>query len=62
MKYPRKNNTPSVYFALPHEYFGITERFSVFAATGFNAVLGVFLFLGFNRLSFLEKNQIVNMK
>ena len=47
---------------LPHEYFGITERFSVFAATGFNAVLGVFLFFGFNRLSFLEKNQIVNIK
>ena len=37
--------------ALPHEYFGIAERFSVFAATGFNAVLGVFLFFGFNRFS-----------
>lgn len=32
---------------VPPQYFGITERFSVFAATGFNAVLGVYLFLGF---------------
>ena len=29
------------------KYFGIVERFSVFAATGFNAVLGVYLFNGF---------------
>ncbi|MDD3413868.1 MAG: DUF998 domain-containing protein [Lachnospiraceae bacterium] len=29
------------------EFFGIPERFSVFAATGFNAVLGIYLFLGF---------------
>ena len=33
--------------ALPKEYFGIPERFSVFAATGFNAVLGLYLFNGF---------------
>lgn len=32
---------------VPPQYFGIVERFSVFAATGFNAVLGVYLFLGF---------------
>lgn len=32
---------------VPREYFGIPERFSVFAATGFNAVLGVYLFCGF---------------
>lgn len=32
---------------VPKEYFGIPERFSVFAATGFNAVLGVYLFRGF---------------
>ena len=32
---------------VPVEYFGIPERFSVFAATGFNAVLGVYLFGGF---------------
>ena len=30
----------------PKEYFGIFERFSVFAATGFNAALGIFLFAG----------------
>ena len=29
---------------VPEEYFGIVERFSVFAATGFNAVLGIHLF------------------
>ena len=33
---------------VPKEFFGIPERFSVFAATGFNAVLGIYLFLGFN--------------
>ncbi|MBR6101106.1 MAG: DUF998 domain-containing protein [Ruminococcus sp.] len=33
--------------ALPKAYFGIFERFSVFAAAGFTAVLGVFLFNGF---------------
>ena len=32
---------------VPPEYFGIVERFSVFAAVGFNAVLGWFLFKGF---------------
>lgn len=32
---------------VPVEYFGIPERFSVFAATGFNAVLGAYLFGGF---------------
>jgi hypothetical protein len=32
---------------VPAEYFGIPERFSVFAATGFNAVLGAYLFGGF---------------
>lgn len=29
---------------IPTEYFGIVERFSVFAATGFNAALGIHLF------------------
>lgn len=29
------------------EYFGLAERFSVFSAMGFIAVLGVYLFLGF---------------
>lgn len=28
------------------EYFGVVERFSVFAATGFNAALGIHLFAG----------------
>ena len=32
---------------VPKEFFGIPERFSVFAATCFNAVLGVYLFLAF---------------
>lgn len=30
---------------VPAKYFGIVERFSVFAATGFNAALGIHLFL-----------------
>ena len=30
--------------AVPAAYFGIVERFSVFAATGFNAALGIHLF------------------
>lgn len=34
---------------IPQSYFGIVERFSVFAATGFNAVLGIYLFLGFEK-------------
>ena len=29
---------------VPAEYFGVVERFSVFAATGFNTALGVHLF------------------
>lgn len=29
---------------VPKEYFGVVERFSVFAAVGYNAVLGVELF------------------
>ncbi len=32
---------------VPKEFFGIPERFSVFSATGFNAILGIYLFLGF---------------
>ncbi|MBG9987750.1 DUF998 domain-containing protein [Aerococcaceae bacterium DSM 111176] len=32
---------------VPAEYFGIPERFSVLAATGFNAVLGIYLLNGF---------------
>ena len=33
--------------AVPPQYFGIVERFSVFAAVGFNAVLGIYLFRNF---------------
>ena len=33
--------------AVSPDYFGIVERFSVFAAVGFNAVLGVYLLNGF---------------
>ena len=29
---------------VPAEYFGVVERFSDFAATGFNAALGIHLF------------------
>ena len=32
---------------VPSKYFGIPERFSVFAATGFNMILGLYLFTGF---------------
>ena len=35
--------------ALPPQYFGVAERFSVFAAVGFNAVLGWHLFRGFGK-------------
>lgn len=34
---------------IPTEYFGIVERFSVFSAVGFNAVLGAYLFNGFSK-------------
>jgi hypothetical protein len=33
--------------AVPHAYFGIVERCSVFSAVVFNAVLGIYLYLGF---------------
>jgi len=34
---------------VPKDYFGVVERFSVFAAVGFNAVLGIYLIHGFER-------------
>jgi len=37
--------------AAPPQYFGIVERFSVFSAVGFNAVLGLYLFDGFKKAS-----------
>ena len=36
--------------AVSPDYFGIVERFSVFAAVGFNAVLGVYLLNGFRNI------------
>ena len=39
---------------VPPQYFGIMERFSVFAAVGFNAVLGVYLFHGFRKAGGIE--------
>lgn len=41
----------------PPQYFGIVERFSVFAAVGFNAVLGLYLFAGFRESRSVEENQ-----
>ena len=40
---------------VPADYFGIVERFSVFAATGFNAALGIHLFC----MDAGEKNQFI---
>lgn len=40
----------------PREIFGIFERFSVFAVTIFNAILGICLFNGFN-FKELQKNE-----
>jgi hypothetical protein len=39
---------------VPPQYFGIVERFSVFAAVGFNAVLGWYLFNGFKGMGGVE--------
>lgn len=41
----------------PKELFGIFERFSVFSAVGFNAVLGLYLFGGFGHIG--EKRQLI---
>jgi len=38
---------PAGMAAFPPQYFGIFERFSTFAAVGFNAVLGIYLLNGF---------------
>ena len=37
--------------AAPPQYFGIFERFSVFSAVGFCAILGLYLFNGFKKAS-----------
>ncbi|KAF0091787.1 MAG: Uncharacterized protein FD141_1576 [Fusobacteria bacterium] len=44
----------------PEGVFGIFERFSVFAATGFNAVLGIYLFNGFG--GFVSNNPNTNIR
>lgn len=42
---------------VPPEYFGVTERFSVFAATAFTAILGLYVFFG---IDFIEnKSQTI---
>lgn len=41
---------------VPAAYFGVVERFSVFAATGFNAACGVLLFFGKGSSSLTEQN------
>ena len=41
----------------PPQYFGIVERFSVFAAVWFNAVLGFYLFAGFRESLSVEENR-----
>ena len=47
---------------VPKEFFGIPERFSVFAATVFNAVLGVYLFFGFNEQKQQRTLSVIIMK
>ena len=39
---------------VPPDYFGIVERFSVFSAVGFNAVLGMYLFQDFKKAGGIE--------
>ncbi|MDR1629280.1 MAG: DUF998 domain-containing protein [Oscillospiraceae bacterium] len=34
---------------VPRAYFGVVERLSVFSATGFTAILGLYLFSGFDK-------------
>jgi len=41
---------------VPKGYFGVMERFSVFAATGFTAVLGVYLMRGFEKAADIHSN------
>lgn len=44
---------------VPAEYFGVVERFSVFAATGFNAALGIHLFCMKTKNDFMEEKNHV---
>lgn len=45
---------------VPKEFFGIPERFSVFAAAGFNAVLGIYLFNGFESVSMKKQTDNIH--
>ena len=42
---------------VPLQFFGVVERFSVFAAVGFDAVLGACLFEGFGALTSSDVSQ-----
>ena len=42
---------------VPPQYFGVAERFSVFAAVWFNAVLGFYLYAGFRESLSVEENR-----
>ena len=42
----------------PKEIFGVFERFSVFAVTIFNAVLGIYLFNNFKLVTNYEESNI----
>lgn len=44
--------------SVPRAFFGIPERFSVFAVTGFNAVLGIYL-MGLKEKKMQAKNLII---
>ena len=46
---------------MPENYFGVVERFSVFAATGFNAALGLHLFLSKSQNRDTTNNQNANI-
>lgn len=39
---------------VPGKYFGIVERFSVFSVAIFNAILGIYLFLGFGNIKKIQ--------
>lgn len=47
---------------VPAAYFGVVERFSVFAATGFNAALGLHLFFDDRAERFGKKENDINQK
>ena len=44
--------------AFPPQYFGIAERFSIYSAIGFNAIIGIYLFNGFKTT---ERKRLANV-